>query len=90
MLLVVMLVAVSLVACGGTNNNNAANNADGNNNAANNNNEVEVVETKEFEGVKVGMVTDSGTITDKSFNQGTWEGILKAADEQVARLLMIT
>lgn len=26
---------------------------------------------------KVGMVTDSGTIDDKSFNQGTWEGILK-------------
>ncbi|WP_248928853.1 BMP family lipoprotein [Paenibacillus hamazuiensis] len=30
---------------------------------------------------KVGMVTDAGTIDDKSFNQGTWEGILKAADE---------
>ena len=25
--------------------------------------------------LKVGMVTDSGTIDDKSFNQGTWEGI---------------
>ncbi|MBP3915278.1 BMP family ABC transporter substrate-binding protein [Clostridium sp.] len=31
--------------------------------------------------VKVGMVTDSGTIDDKSFNQGTWEGILKAKDD---------
>jgi basic membrane protein A len=30
---------------------------------------------------KVGMVTDSGTIDDKSFNQGTWEGVLKAAGE---------
>ena len=28
--------------------------------------------------LKVGMVTDSGTIDDKSFNQGTWEGIVKA------------
>ena len=28
--------------------------------------------------IKVGMVTDSGTIDDKSFNQGTWEGILQA------------
>ncbi|MBN2656271.1 MAG: BMP family ABC transporter substrate-binding protein [Spirochaetales bacterium] len=28
--------------------------------------------------LKVGMVTDSGTIDDKSFNQGTWEGILEA------------
>ncbi len=28
--------------------------------------------------LKVGMVTDSGSIDDKSFNQGTWEGILEA------------
>ncbi|WP_218184985.1 BMP family protein [Paenibacillus sp. 1_12] len=31
--------------------------------------------------LKVGMVTDAGTIDDKSFNQGTWEGIQKAAGE---------
>ena len=31
--------------------------------------------------LKVGMVTNSGTIDDKSFNQGTWEGIKKATDE---------
>lgn len=30
---------------------------------------------------KVGMVTDAGTIDDKSFNQGTWEGIVKANQE---------
>ncbi|WP_199622079.1 BMP family lipoprotein [Paenibacillus alkalitolerans] len=30
---------------------------------------------------KVGMVTDAGTIDDKSFNQGTWEGVKKAAEE---------
>ena len=73
MLLVVLLVAASFVACG-TNDNNA--------NAENNsNNEADVVVAKEFEGKKVGMVTDSGTITDKSFNQGTWEGILVAKDE---------
>lgn len=29
----------------------------------------------------VGMVTDSGTIDDKSFNQGTWEGIMRAEEE---------
>jgi basic membrane protein A and related proteins len=28
--------------------------------------------------LKVGMVTDAGTIDDKSFNQGTWEGVVKA------------
>ncbi|OOM16177.1 BMP family lipoprotein [Clostridium saccharobutylicum] len=33
------------------------------------------------EKIKVGMVTDSGTIDDKSFNQGTWEGIQKAQKE---------
>ena len=27
------------------------------------------------------MVTDAGTIDDKSFNQGTWEGILQAKEE---------
>lgn len=31
--------------------------------------------------LKVGMVTDSGTIDDKSFNQGTWAGIEKAKTE---------
>ncbi len=31
--------------------------------------------------LKVGMVTDSGTIDDKSFNQGTWEGIKRAEKE---------
>ncbi|QEN05254.1 BMP family ABC transporter substrate-binding protein [Thiospirochaeta perfilievii] len=30
---------------------------------------------------KIGMVTDSGSIDDKSFNQGTWEGIVRAGDE---------
>lgn len=34
--------------------------------------------------MKVGMVTDAGTIDDKSFNQGTWEGILKAEREGLA------
>lgn len=31
--------------------------------------------------IKVGMVTDTGTIDDKSFNQGTWEGIKEAEKE---------
>lgn len=30
---------------------------------------------------KIGMVTDAGTIDDKSFNQGTWEGILRAESD---------
>jgi len=31
--------------------------------------------------LKVGMVTDAGTIDDKSFNQGTWEGVVKAGKD---------
>ncbi len=31
--------------------------------------------------VKVGFVTDTGGIDDKSFNQGSWEGIVKWAEE---------
>jgi basic membrane protein A len=30
---------------------------------------------------QVGMVTDAGTIDDKSFNQGTWEGVQKAGED---------
>lgn len=39
--------------------------------------------TKEEEktALKVGMVTDSGTIDDKSFNQGTWQGVKRAEKE---------
>ncbi|MGG5462189.1 BMP family ABC transporter substrate-binding protein [Clostridium sp. B9] len=32
-------------------------------------------------GMKIGMVTDAGTIDDKSFNQGTWTGIEKAKED---------
>ena len=35
-----------------------------------------------IEKVKVGMVTDSGTIDDKSFNQGSWEGIQRYEKEK--------
>lgn len=37
-------------------------------------------ESKE-KGIKVGMVTDAGTIDDKSFNQGTWEGVLEYKED---------
>ena len=30
---------------------------------------------------EVGMVTDAGTIDDKSFNQGTWEGIVRCLEQ---------
>ncbi|WP_294386309.1 BMP family ABC transporter substrate-binding protein [uncultured Clostridium sp.] len=37
--------------------------------------------TSEGSALKVGMVTDTGTIDDKSFNQGTWEGIEEAKEK---------
>lgn len=33
------------------------------------------------EQIKVGMLIDSGNLNDKSFNQGTWEGIERAAKD---------
>ena len=36
---------------------------------------------EEDAGLKVGMVTDAGTIDDKSFNQGTWEGVVAAGTD---------
>jgi basic membrane protein A len=37
--------------------------------------------TEEVETFTIGLVTDVGGIDDKSFNQGTWEGVLDFADE---------
>lgn len=37
---------------------------------------------KEEDEFKVGFVTDVGGIDDKSFNQGTWEGVVKYAEEK--------
>ena len=38
-------------------------------------------EEKSKDQIRVGMVTDAGDIDDKSFNQGTWEGVEKAEEE---------
>ena len=62
-LLLVLVMALSLVACGGS--ETAETKAAGENAAA---------ETAEY---KVAMVTDYGDITDQSFNQTTWEAVVK-------------
>jgi basic membrane protein A len=47
---------------------------------------VALVAAPVFAQFKVGLVTDVGGIDDKSFNQGTWEGIVKfAADNKLPR-----
>ncbi|NLB91391.1 MAG: BMP family ABC transporter substrate-binding protein [Clostridiales bacterium] len=35
----------------------------------------------EEKGVEIALITDLGTINDKSFNQGSWEGVVKYAEE---------
>lgn len=66
-LLAVLAMAGSLLAaCGGGNGGNGGNGGDGGGAA---------------DGIQIGMVTDAGTIDDKSFNQGAWEGILQAAED---------
>jgi len=47
---------------------------------------VALVAAPAFAQFKVGLVTDVGGIDDKSFNQGTWEGIVKfAADNKMPK-----
>ncbi len=46
----------------------------------------EVVEEPAVETIAVGLVTDVGGIDDKSFNQGTWEGIQRFSEETGAEV----
>jgi basic membrane protein A and related proteins len=70
-LLLVVFVVFAVVGCGGADTPPADDEAaEG---------EVPEGEVPEPGDLKVGMVTDAGTIDDKSFNQGTWEGIQMAA-----------
>lgn len=41
----------------------------------------EAADSGESDGYEFAMVTDVGTIDDKSFNQGTWEGVKQYAEE---------
>jgi len=71
LLLSLMLVLIMVTGCGGKTDVDNGTDAETDTGAD--------AETKiEF---KVGMVTDAGTIDDKSFNQGTWEGVLKAGED---------
>ncbi len=37
--------------------------------------------TKSSDGFEIALITDKGNIDDKSFNQGSWEGVVKFAEE---------
>lgn len=62
------LLSMSLLAgCSSSNNQNGSTNTDSNGSTS----KFNMLDTN----LKVGMVTDAGTIDDRSFNQGAWEGI---------------
>ena len=80
-LLVIFLVTIALVACGAANNNNTPNN--GNNETPNNGNNGnnDGTGSVDIDDNSLYLITDLGTIDDKSFNQGSWEGMKQYADE---------
>ena len=71
-LLAVLLIAMTLVACGGGNKKEADNKAE---------NATKKESTEAKTDVNVGFVTDEGGVNDQSFNQGVWEGLQKAQKE---------
>ena len=76
-MLLVLAMALSLVACGGGSNENADNAASGGYDYDAIPNEMTAEDGK----YQIAFVTDVGTLMDKSFNQGTWEGVKRYAHE---------
>ncbi|WMC92977.1 BMP family lipoprotein [Kineothrix sp. MB12-C1] len=76
-------MVLSLAACGGTQTEPAA---ESDTTATETEAETEVAEAPEATeeqagGYELALVTDLGTIDDKSFNQGAWEGLAQYAEE---------
>ena len=76
-ILLVLAMALSLVACGGGSNENADKAASGGYDYDAIPNEMSAEDGK----YQIAFVTDVGTLMDKSFNQGTWEGVKRYAHE---------
>ncbi|WP_276352737.1 BMP family lipoprotein [Cohnella caldifontis] len=82
LLLVLTLVFSILAACGKSNNEGGSGSPAGSAPAASPSaSESSAPPAGANTNFKVGMATDSGTIDDKSFNQGTWEGVERAAKD---------
>lgn len=72
-----LATTMAFTACGNSNTNSS-------NDSSSKNNEATTADSKNGEsedGYKVALVTDIGTIDDKSFNQGAWEGVEKYGEE---------
>ncbi|MDU5378061.1 BMP family ABC transporter substrate-binding protein [Peptoniphilus lacydonensis] len=68
----VLLISITLVACGGGNKKD---------NNATNDTKKETTEEAKTTDLNIGFVTDEGGVNDQSFNQGVWEGLQKAKKE---------
>lgn len=80
LLLVVAMSATMVAGCGSSDSSNASDNTDTNNTVADT--ESASVTTKTEDGnAELALVIDVGTIDDKSFNQGSWEGVEKYGEE---------
>lgn len=75
-LILAATMAFSMVACGNKTDNSSTEATS----AENQSSEADSQETKA--GAEIALVTDVGTIDDKSFNQGSWEGVVKFAEEK--------
>lgn len=82
-LVLVLSLSVIFTGCNKDNQNDGGDTTD-NGTVTDNNGDKDEDTNKETtdELLKVGMATDSGSIDDKSFNQGTWEGILQYEQEK--------
>lgn len=67
-LILAATLSIGMLAGCGSNNNNAS--TDGGNNSSDSS-----------KGFEIALITDKGNIDDKSFNQGSWEGVEKFATE---------
>ncbi len=75
-LILAVTMAFSMVACG----NKAENPSEPTSSEASTQEEAKD-DTSSSSGAEIALVTDVGTIDDKSFNQGSWEGVVKFAEE---------
>ena len=76
-LILALVMALSLVACGSTGSSSSV----AGNSQSNAGSEAGSEGGEALESIKVGMVTDTGGVNDKSFNQTSWEGLQALAAE---------
>lgn len=77
------MMAASLTACGSSKTTDSQPAASVDSNAAEKEETTTAfaVKTNSSDGYELALVTDLGTIDDKSFNQGSWEGLKRYAEE---------